>query len=77
MEKKNESSEGQKEEKSCQWSKYVCLKRRTESLLDLVEKKGARRPGLVVQDHKNPELFGGGKREATVVYSQKFFIGIT
>ena len=31
----------------------------------------------MVQDHKNPELFGGGKREATVVYSKKFLIGIT
>ena len=46
VEKKKESSEGQKEEKSCQWRKYVCMKRRTESLLDLVEKKGALRPGF-------------------------------
>ena len=45
MEKKKESS-GQKEDKGCRWSKYVCMKRRTESLLDLAEMKGALRPGF-------------------------------
>ena len=45
MWKKKKESSGQKD-KGCRWSKYVCMKRRTESLLDLVEKKGALRPGF-------------------------------
>ena len=40
------SSEGQKEAKGLQWCKYSVMKRRTESLLDLAEKKGALRQGF-------------------------------
>ena len=40
MWKKKKESSGQKD-KGCRWSKYVCMKRRTESLLDLAEMKGA------------------------------------
>ena len=40
------SSESQKKAKDLQWCKYSVMKRRTESLLDLAESKGALRQGF-------------------------------
>ena len=40
------SNDGQKKENSFQWSKYTVMKRRTENLLDIAERKGALRQGF-------------------------------
>ena len=40
------SSESQKKAKDLQWCKYSVMKRRTKSLLDIAERKGALRQGF-------------------------------